>query len=177
MFLSLGSKPKKRPKRERTEEEKNFRRRKRYFLVTQVVAVLVFLYVMSSNDFSEVEVDDDEDEDEGFSYDWTSIHFLTNLYFPWQFFSSWQLSHGHHCEKDSFLFTLKDLFTVSGDIEFVFWLVHLLNSYKKLRWLRSICFFIANGSIDNIGTNYDMTQRCYNKIDEKSYVSFRVWYF
>ena len=64
MFLSLGSKPKKQPKRERTEEEKTFRRRARYFLVTQVVAVLVFLSVMSSNDFSEVEVDDDEDEDE-----------------------------------------------------------------------------------------------------------------
>nr|TKR85255.1 metaxin-related family protein [Populus alba] len=59
------SKPKKQPKRERTEEEKTFRRRARYFLVTQVVAVLVFLSVMSSNDFSEVEVDDDED----FSYD------------------------------------------------------------------------------------------------------------
>ncbi|XP_073262430.1 mitochondrial outer membrane import complex protein METAXIN-like [Populus alba] len=64
-----GSKPKKQPKRERTEEEKTFRRRARYFLVTQVVAVLVFLSVMSSNDFSEVEVDEDEDEDEGFSYD------------------------------------------------------------------------------------------------------------
>jgi metaxin len=49
----------------RTEEEKTFRRRAGYFLVTQVVAVLVFLSVMSSNDFSEVEVDDDE----GFSYD------------------------------------------------------------------------------------------------------------
>ncbi|KAJ6857747.1 mitochondrial outer membrane import complex protein METAXIN [Populus alba x Populus x berolinensis] len=61
------SKPKKQPKRERTEEEKTFRRRARYFLVTQVVAVLVFQSVMSSNDFSEVEVD--EDEDEGFSYD------------------------------------------------------------------------------------------------------------
>ncbi|KAL3567115.1 hypothetical protein D5086_032530 [Populus alba] len=66
---SNGSKPKKQPKRERTGEEKTFRRRARYFLVTQVVAVLVFLSVMSSNDFSEVEVDDDEDEDEGFSYD------------------------------------------------------------------------------------------------------------
>jgi len=55
---------------------------------------------MSSNDFSEVEVDDDDDDDddddEGFSYDWRSIHFLTNLYFPW-----------HHCEKDSFLFTFR----------------------------------------------------------------------
>jgi metaxin len=71
VFLSLGSKPKKQPKRERTEEEKTFRRRARYFLVTQVVAVLVFLSVMSSNDFSEVEVDDDDDDDvdEGFSYD------------------------------------------------------------------------------------------------------------
>ncbi|KAI9378851.1 hypothetical protein POPTR_018G147625v4 [Populus trichocarpa] len=63
-LLEHGSKPKKQPKRERTEEEKTFRRRARYFLVTQVVAVLVFLSVMSSNDFSEVEVDDDEDEDE-----------------------------------------------------------------------------------------------------------------
>jgi len=71
VFLSLGSKPKKEPKMERTEEEKTIRRRARYFLVTQVVAVLVFLSVMSSNDFSEVEVDDDDDDDddEGFSYD------------------------------------------------------------------------------------------------------------
>ena len=107
VFWSLGSKPKKQPKRERTEEEKTFRRRARYFLGTQVVAVLVFLSVMSSNDFSEVEVDEDEDEDEGFSYDWRSIHFLTNLYFPWQLFSSWQYSHGHHCERDSFLFTFR----------------------------------------------------------------------
>ncbi|KAJ6932489.1 mitochondrial outer membrane import complex protein METAXIN-like [Populus alba x Populus x berolinensis] len=51
----IGSKPKKQPKRERTEKEKTFRRRAGHFLVTQVVAVLVFLSVMSSNDFSEVE--------------------------------------------------------------------------------------------------------------------------
>ncbi|KAJ7002958.1 hypothetical protein NC653_008246 [Populus alba x Populus x berolinensis] len=51
-----GSKPKKHPKRERTEEEKTFRRRAGHFRVTQAVAVLVFLSVMSSNDFSEVEV-------------------------------------------------------------------------------------------------------------------------
>ncbi|KAJ6932484.1 metaxin-related family protein [Populus alba x Populus x berolinensis] len=64
-LTSTSSKPKKQPKREWTEEGKTFRRRAGHFLVTQVVAVLVFLSVMSSNDFSEVEVDDDE----GLSYD------------------------------------------------------------------------------------------------------------
>jgi metaxin len=85
VFLSLGSKPKKQPKRERTEEERTFRRRARYFLVTQVVAVLVFLSCMSSNDFSEVEVDDDDDDDddddEGFSYERRSIHFFDKFVF------------------------------------------------------------------------------------------------
>jgi len=65
MFSTLGSKTRKQPKREKTEEEKTFRRRAKYFLVTQLVAVLVFLSVMGGYDFSEVEVDDDE----GFSYD------------------------------------------------------------------------------------------------------------
>jgi hypothetical protein len=44
-----------------------------------------FEHFVSFVNFSEVEVDDDE-EDECFSYDWRSIHFLRNLYFPWQFF-------------------------------------------------------------------------------------------
>lgn len=65
MFSTLGSKTKKQPKREKTEEEKTFRRRAKYFLATQLVAVLVFVSVMSGYDFSEVEVD----EDDGFSYD------------------------------------------------------------------------------------------------------------
>ncbi|KAF2302588.1 hypothetical protein GH714_038660 [Hevea brasiliensis] len=60
------SKPKRKPKREKTEEEKTFKRRAKYFLATQVVAILLFLSVMGGYDFSEVEVGDD---DEGYGYD------------------------------------------------------------------------------------------------------------
>ncbi|KAJ8767367.1 hypothetical protein K2173_017411 [Erythroxylum novogranatense] len=61
-----GSKPKRKPKREKTEEEKAFSRRAKYFLVTQLVAVLLFLSVMGGYDFSEAEVGDDDD---AFTYD------------------------------------------------------------------------------------------------------------
>ncbi|KAL5225329.1 hypothetical protein ABZP36_011968 [Zizania latifolia] len=53
-----GYKPKPRAKKERTEEQKTFRRRSKYFLVTQLVAVLVFLSLMGGVDSSEL---DDED--------------------------------------------------------------------------------------------------------------------
>ncbi|EEF34677.1 expressed protein, putative [Ricinus communis] len=64
--LRIDSKPKRKPKREKTEEEKTFRRRAKYFLATQVVAILLFLSVMGGHDFSDVEVDDDY---EGYGYD------------------------------------------------------------------------------------------------------------
>jgi metaxin len=50
----LGYKPKPKSK-ERTEEEKKFRRRTKYFLATQLVAVLVFLSIMGGVDSSELE--------------------------------------------------------------------------------------------------------------------------
>ncbi|XP_057980599.1 mitochondrial outer membrane import complex protein METAXIN [Malania oleifera] len=56
-----SSKRKSKPKREKTEEEKTFRRRAKYFLVTQLVAVLVFLSLLGGSNDGEVELDDDED--------------------------------------------------------------------------------------------------------------------
>lgn len=56
-----SSKPKSKPKREKTEEEKKFRRRAKYFLVTQLVAVLVFLSLLGGSDDAEVELEDDDD--------------------------------------------------------------------------------------------------------------------
>ncbi|PHT29422.1 hypothetical protein CQW23_31021 [Capsicum baccatum] len=56
-----GSKPKSKPKREKTEEEKKFRRRAKYFLVTQLVAVLVFLSLLGGSDDAELELDEDDD--------------------------------------------------------------------------------------------------------------------
>ncbi|XP_068645649.1 mitochondrial outer membrane import complex protein METAXIN-like [Aristolochia californica] len=64
--FSQGSKPRTKPKREKTQEEKTFRRRAKYFLATQLVAVLVFLSLMGGSDDAEVELEDDED---GLGYD------------------------------------------------------------------------------------------------------------
>ncbi|KAG0513014.1 hypothetical protein BDA96_10G064300 [Sorghum bicolor] len=58
-----GYKPKPRAKKERTEEEKKFRRRAKYFLATQLVAVLVFLSLMGGVDSSEL------DDDDGLDYE------------------------------------------------------------------------------------------------------------
>lgn len=66
LFIRLGSKPKSKPKREKTEEDKKFRRRAKYFLVTQLVAVLVFLSLLGGSDATEVELDVDDD---GVDYD------------------------------------------------------------------------------------------------------------
>lgn len=60
-----SSKPKTKPKREKTEEEKTFRRRAKYFLATQLFAVVLFLSIMGGYDNSEVELEDDE----GIGYD------------------------------------------------------------------------------------------------------------
>jgi metaxin len=57
---NFRSKPKSKPKKEKTEEEKRFRRRAKYFLVTQMVAVLVFLSLMSRSNDSDVDFEDEE---------------------------------------------------------------------------------------------------------------------
>ncbi|KAL0344928.1 UNVERIFIED_CONTAM: Mitochondrial outer membrane import complex protein METAXIN [Sesamum radiatum] len=62
----LGSKPRSKAKREKTEEEKKFRRRAKYFLATQLVAVLIFLSLLGGSSDTEVELGDDDD---GLNYD------------------------------------------------------------------------------------------------------------
>ncbi|GFQ03061.1 mitochondrial outer membrane import complex protein metaxin [Phtheirospermum japonicum] len=54
------SNPKSKPKREKTEEEKKFKRRAKYFLVTQLVAILVFLSVLGGSNGDDVELGDDD---------------------------------------------------------------------------------------------------------------------
>ncbi|ESW26727.1 hypothetical protein PHAVU_003G142900 [Phaseolus vulgaris] len=53
-----GSKPKNKPKREKTQEEKTFKRKAKYFVVAQLVAVVVFLTLMTTFDDAELELDD-----------------------------------------------------------------------------------------------------------------------
>ena len=53
-----GSKSRPKAKRERAEEEKTFRRRAKYFLATQLVAMLVFLTISGGTENAE---DGDED--------------------------------------------------------------------------------------------------------------------
>ncbi|KAK1289873.1 Mitochondrial outer membrane import complex protein METAXIN [Acorus calamus] len=54
-----SSKPKSKPKREKTEEEKTFRRRAKYFLAAQAISILVFLSLLGgSRDDGEM-IDDD----------------------------------------------------------------------------------------------------------------------
>ncbi|KAK4755724.1 hypothetical protein SAY87_009481 [Trapa incisa] len=66
-FPKRGSKPKGAAKKERTPEEKKFRKRAKYFLIAQFVAALLFLTIMGGPfDNNELEMDD---EDQGFSYD------------------------------------------------------------------------------------------------------------
>lgn len=62
----VGSKPKREPKREKTEEEKTFRRRGKYFLAAQAISVLVFLSLLGGSDDAEVDIDD---EDDGLNYE------------------------------------------------------------------------------------------------------------
>ncbi|KAL0426673.1 UNVERIFIED_CONTAM: Mitochondrial outer membrane import complex protein METAXIN [Sesamum latifolium] len=61
-----SSKPRSKAKREKTEEEKKFRRRAKYFLATQLVAVLIFLSLLGGSSDTEVELGDDDD---GLNYD------------------------------------------------------------------------------------------------------------
>ncbi|KAF9591514.1 hypothetical protein IFM89_004568 [Coptis chinensis] len=58
---SWRSNPKPKPKKVKTEEEKAFRRRAKYFLVTQLVAVVIFLSILGGSD--EVDVEEDNDLD------------------------------------------------------------------------------------------------------------------
>ncbi|KAG6589697.1 Mitochondrial outer membrane import complex protein METAXIN, partial [Cucurbita argyrosperma subsp. sororia] len=58
-----SSKPKSKQKKEKTEEEKTFKRRGKYFVGAQVVAVLLFLTLMGRGDDAEMELDDDEGYD------------------------------------------------------------------------------------------------------------------
>ncbi|RDX76203.1 Mitochondrial outer membrane import complex protein METAXIN [Mucuna pruriens] len=61
-----SSKPKDKPKREKTKEEKTFKRKAKYFVVAQLVAVVVFLTLMTTFDDTEVDLDD---ADGDFDYD------------------------------------------------------------------------------------------------------------
>ncbi|KAI3932989.1 hypothetical protein MKW98_029222 [Papaver atlanticum] len=56
-----SAKPKGKPRREKTEEEKTFKRRAKYFLATQFIAVLVFLSLLGPGG-SETEMDGDDME-------------------------------------------------------------------------------------------------------------------
>lgn len=58
-YKFIGTKPKNKPRREKTEEEKKFKRRAKYFLATQLVAILVFLSVLGGSNDAEVELGDD----------------------------------------------------------------------------------------------------------------------
>ncbi|KAL6508495.1 hypothetical protein OROHE_021628 [Orobanche hederae] len=58
-----SSKPKSKHKREKTEEEKKLRRRAKYFLATQLVAVLVFLSLLGGASDADVELGDGDGDD------------------------------------------------------------------------------------------------------------------
>lgn len=68
LFFLLGSKFKRKPKKEQqTKEDKKYKRRAKYFVVAQLVAVVLFLSIMSGiSDDGEVELDDG---DLDFGYD------------------------------------------------------------------------------------------------------------
>ncbi|KAF8029710.1 hypothetical protein BT93_E2211 [Corymbia citriodora subsp. variegata] len=55
-----SSKHKSKPKREKTEEEKTFRKRAKYFLAAQFTAVLLFLTIMRRSDDNDLDLDDDD---------------------------------------------------------------------------------------------------------------------
>ncbi|CAN1811316.1 hypothetical protein LINPERHAP1_LOCUS26190 [Linum perenne] len=58
----LGSKSKRKPKREQTEEEKAFKRKAKYFLGAQLVAVLLFLSLLGSSGASDMGIDEDDED-------------------------------------------------------------------------------------------------------------------
>ncbi|KAI4381126.1 hypothetical protein MLD38_007234 [Melastoma candidum] len=57
-----GTKPKRKQRRERTEEEKNFRKKTKYFLIAQVIAVLSFLTIMNRSDDGDVDFDEEDSD-------------------------------------------------------------------------------------------------------------------
>ncbi|KAL8231585.1 hypothetical protein R6Q57_001363 [Mikania cordata] len=59
--IEVDSKSKSQQKRERTQKERNFRRTAKYFLITQMVAVLVFLSLLGGSEDTEVEGDESFD--------------------------------------------------------------------------------------------------------------------
>lgn len=59
-FSNWSSKPKSKPKKERSEEEKKFRRRAKYFLAAQLISVLVFLSLFGGSDIGELDFDEDD---------------------------------------------------------------------------------------------------------------------
>ncbi|KAH0457555.1 hypothetical protein IEQ34_012870 [Dendrobium chrysotoxum] len=60
-----SSKPKPKPKREKTEDEKKLRRRAKYFLGAQAIAVVVFLSLFGGVERAELQ----DGDDDGFAYD------------------------------------------------------------------------------------------------------------
>ncbi|GAB2218283.1 hypothetical protein Droror1_Dr00001503 [Drosera rotundifolia] len=62
-FSKWNSKAKSKPKRERTEEDKKFRRRGKYFLAVQFVSILVFLTLLGGMGADEVELEDEGNAD------------------------------------------------------------------------------------------------------------------
>ncbi|TQE03631.1 hypothetical protein C1H46_010762 [Malus baccata] len=55
-----SSKSKSKPKREKTKEEKSFKSRARYFIIAQLVSVVLFVTLLSRVDEADAEVDDDD---------------------------------------------------------------------------------------------------------------------
>ncbi|CAN8257641.1 unnamed protein product [Cochlearia groenlandica] len=60
-FSRKGSKPKSKPKTEKTEEEKKFKKRARFFLAAQFLAVVVYISVMGGGSSDELEYEDGDD--------------------------------------------------------------------------------------------------------------------
>ncbi|CAH8262422.1 unnamed protein product [Arabidopsis lyrata] len=60
-FPRKSSKPKGKPKVEKTEEEKKFKKRARFFLAAQFLAVVVYVSVMGGGSSEELEYEDEDD--------------------------------------------------------------------------------------------------------------------
>lgn len=59
-FWCSGSKTKSKPKAEKSEEEKKFKKRARFFLAAQFLAVVIYVSVMGGVSSDEVEYEDDD---------------------------------------------------------------------------------------------------------------------
>lgn len=57
-FSSWSSKPKNKPKKQKTDEEKTFRKRAKYFVAAQLIAVVLFFTFISRSEDGEMELDD-----------------------------------------------------------------------------------------------------------------------